>query len=170
MKEQVHTCEDAELKLTALNAELPHVIDGLKGASLKDACVAYFELKKAYDGLEAQRKKLYSQLDFLSKSVIPEKFEDEGIDKLQIPEVEHSFYPLRKMTASLVAGEDGTKEAAMKWLRENGLGELISETVNAGTLASAIKSMIEETAKEPPAGVVKVNTYSTVGFSKYKPK
>lgn len=43
-----------------------------------------------------------------------------------------------------------SKTEAQQWLHINGLGELITTTVNAHTLSSAFKSMIEDENKEPP--------------------
>jgi hypothetical protein len=42
------------------------------------------------------------------------------------------------------------KDDAYDWLRNNGLDSLITQTVNAQTLSSAFKSMIEDENKEPP--------------------
>jgi hypothetical protein len=44
----------------------------------------------------------------------------------------------------------GKRDQAYQWLRENGLGDLITATVNAGTLSAAAKELMEEKNTELP--------------------
>lgn len=52
-----------------------------------------------------------------------------------------------RLFASIPAGK---REQAYQWLRDNGLGDLITATVNAGTLSAAAKEMMEEKNEELP--------------------
>lgn len=62
-----------------------------------------------------------------------------------------------KFRASLKSEDDGgDRDKAYKWLRDNGLGDLISTTVNAGTLSSAAKNMMENDNKELPSTLFNV--------------
>lgn len=45
----------------------------------------------------------------------------------------------------------GQKTAAYDWLRSNGLGDLITDTVNSSTLSAALRKKIEDDNEEPPA-------------------
>ena len=49
-------------------------------------------------------------------------------------------------------------------------GDMIQETVNAGTLSAFIRNMILEQGIDPPEDIVKVSTYSTTSMVKYRPK
>ena len=62
------------------------------------------------------------------------------------------------------------KNAAMQWLRDNDLGETITETVNAGTLAKVLKEYVIETGKDAPEDAFKLTEYQSTGSSKYTPK
>ena len=44
----------------------------------------------------------------------------------------------------------GQKDAAFQWLRDNGLGDIVSETVNSSTLSAVAKSMVEENRELNP--------------------
>jgi hypothetical protein len=52
----------------------------------------------------------------------------------------------------------------MNWLRDNGAESLIIETVNAQTLASYAKSVMEEEGKDLPHNLFKTNilTYTSI--------
>jgi hypothetical protein len=59
------------------------------------------------------------------------------------------------------------REAAYKWLRANGLPDLITETVNAGTLISTAKDMLEE-GKELPEALFNVAYVDNTSLTKVK--
>ncbi len=130
-----------------------------------DAAKAYFHIKSAYEALDGARKELYHLKDLFDKVIVPELMENDDIDMLRIPELARSFSRQQKFSASFVDKEEG-----FKWLRDNGQGDLIVETVNAGTLAAFCRSMIMDEGLEPPADVIRVTTYYGTGMSKYTPK
>ena len=133
--------------------------------SLEDLVSTWWQISQQYKRLDNLKKELYIALDRLNKGVLPEKFADRDLDKIQIASLSRSFYPITKLSASFP-----DKEAGFAWLRENGDDALITETVNAGTLASHVKRMIEDEGIDPPEDIVKVNTYKITGSSKYTPK
>jgi hypothetical protein len=57
------------------------------------------------------------------------------------------------------------KEAAFEWLRENGLGELITETVNASTLSAQARKMLED-GTELDADIFNVSVFPTTSITK----
>jgi len=135
-----------------------------KSGKLVDLCVAFFHLCETYEQIDGFRKRLYHLLDAVNKVVIPNTMQAQGVEKLSVAEVEHSFYILPKYSASVL-----DKEAAYKWLRKNGMSELITETVNSGTLAARLKEMVLQEAKDPPE-CIDFKTYNITGMSKYTPK
>lgn len=136
-----------------------------ESATAADAAVALFHTREAYDALDAQRKRLYHQKDFLEKGIVPSKMEKEGVDMVRVPELARSFSLQQKMSASFV-----DKEKGFEWLRSIGQEDIIQETVNASTLTAFCRNLIIEEGIEPPIEVVRVNTYNTTGVSKYTPK
>lgn len=155
--------------VAALRSKADEIEKQSKDASdkmtIEDAVKFYFQLKSAYDELDEQRKRIYSTLDALNKAVLPDRLEDAGMDLIRMPELERSFYIVPKMSASIV-----DKEKGHDWLIKHNLGALITQTVNAGTLASAMKKMVEEQNLQPPEDIIKLSPYRTIGSSKYKPK
>lgn len=126
---------------------------------------AYWRAKELHDQLKKQLTRLYHVVNAMDKSVMPKLMEHHGVDMVRVPELARSF-SIRQMTSASMLD----KEGAMSWLRDNGHGDLIQETVNAGTLASFIRNMILEEGIEPPEELFKVNSYKTIGSNKYNPK
>lgn len=130
-----------------------------------DMAKAYWAVSTLHDDLKKQLTRIYHVMNALDKNVLPKLFDHHGVDMVRIPELGRSFSLRQMTTASML-----DKEAALAWLRDNGHGDLIQETVNAGTLASFIRNMILEEGTEPPEELFKVNSYKTIGSNKYNPK
>jgi predicted nuclease with TOPRIM domain len=77
------------------------------------------------------------------------------------------MFCLTTKTRASAAG--GLKDELFVALRENGLGDIITETVNANTLSSTVKGLIEENDDTLPAwldGLVNVFDKTTVSVRK----
>lgn len=136
-----------------------------KSNSVEPVAHAYWALSEAYKALDAARLKVYHHKDRFEKQLFPSFMERMGVDKVRVPELERSFYILQKYSA-----KQHDKEKAMDWLREHGGEDLISETVNSGTLAKFLQDYINSTGVEPDPEVMELTTYNTIGSSKYTPK
>lgn len=132
---------------------------------LAQLAITLYEMKGLYTELDAALKLVYAQVERLNKGILPKRVSDAGMDMLRVPAIGRSFSVQTKYSASLI-----DKEAGFKWLRETGNASIIQETVNAGTLASFCRAMILDQGLEPPADIVKVSTYDTIGITKYTPK
>lgn len=170
--------QDMDRVVNAINAGIAHftkVGDALedllniakmnKRIPLSTLGVAYFNTKDAYDAADKQVKRVYHFQDALNKFLLPERMREGGTDGFRVPEIARSFSIVEKTSASFI-----DKEKGLEWLREIGQGDMIQETVNAGTLASFCRNMLLEEGREPPEDVVKVSTYSTTSMTKYRPK
>lgn len=143
-------------------------LDGIKDdTSYKssDMAAALFLTKELYDQIDKQVKRIYHVKDALSKHFLPKRLEDEGLDMVRIPSLGRSFSIRDMLSASFIE-----KQAGFDWLRSIGQGDIVQETVNAGTLSSFIRNMILEEGMEPPAEIVKVSTYKDTSITKYTPK
>jgi hypothetical protein len=80
----------------------------------------------------------------LAKEIVPAAFERENLTSFTTKD----GYRV-SISTKYFASIAGDKEAAYEWLRNNGLGEIIQNTVNASTLSAAGKAMLEE-GKELP--------------------
>ena len=141
--------------------------EGRRDQALSPAHLGYalYQIREMHELLDKQVKRVYHVKDALDKSVLPERMRAAGIDGFKLPEVARSFSIIEKTSASFV-----DKEAGLEWLRKIGQGDMVQETVNAGTLAAFCRNLLLEQGIEPPADVVKLSTYSTMSMVKYRPK
>lgn len=91
------------------------------------------------DAIAATEKDMRRILDALRQQTIPQLYKDNGITSLS---VDGYRFTLSTMIRANI--KEGMKEPALEWLRENDLGDLIIETVNASTLSSQARALIEE--------------------------
>lgn len=130
-----------------------------------ELCTAYQEVKEVYAAFDTILTQLYHVKNNLDKVAIPQLFENKDLEKISVPKLALSFYIIPKYSASML-----DREKAFKWLRKQNAGALITETVNAGTLASFFKERLIEKGAEAPAEIFKFTEYKTTGSSKYNPK
>ena len=159
------TLMDASATLDNLADAIETVVESAEAMPLTDATKVYWRLKQGYDAVDKARKRVYALLDKMAKFVLPKLFDEADLDLIRIPELERSFYPNTKWSARTL-----DKERLMDWLRKEGQEDLISETVNASTLAGFLKDRLLNEGMDPPEEIVQLTNYKTVGSSKYTPK
>lgn len=111
------------------------------------------QLKAAKDKkkeLDAEIKELGARIDELDLALSDamaeaecERFSRNG----------NTFYLNTRLYASPIAGQ---KEAMFQAPKDNGYGEIVTETVNANTLASFVKEQMAENGDEVPAWIAEV--------------
>ncbi len=151
--------------LTKLAAQAQAEIDAMDNAKLSEVATYFIQFKEAHAALETARKLVGAKVALLDKTILPKKFENAGSDKIRVPEIGRSFYTQTKYSCSMI-----DKEKGPAWLREKGAGDIIQETVNAGTLAAFMNGYVLEHGEDPPEDIFKVSSYYGIGSSKYKPK
>lgn len=151
--------------LLAKVEQLNGLIDNVKTESLTKALVLFHKVDSEYTELDNAHKKLGSAIGYLERGVIVKKFDDAGQDLVRIPELGRSFYPITKYSASVK-----DKPKLYEWLRESDQGDLITETVNASTLAGYLKQLLETEGSEAPEDTAVLTNYKIIGSSKYTPK
>lgn len=118
------------------------------------------QLKAAKDKkkeLDAEIKELGAKIDELDLALSDamaeaecERFSRNG----------NTFYLNTRLYASPIAGQ---KEAMFQALKDKGYGEIVTETVNANTLASFVKEQMAENNDEVPEWIAQVvNTFEKV--------
>lgn len=155
----------ANIEILAAQIE-QHLVEVEARGDTTEILITYHKLKGDYEALDKARKMIFHHNDKMDKGTVPALFDRIGQDLVRIPDIGRSFYPVTKQSASIV----GPKPDAYEWLRSNGGSEIIQETVNAGTLASFLKEMIQDQNIEPPPELILYKTYKTTGSSKYTPK
>lgn len=127
---------------------------------------AFVGIRQFDDFLDETVKQWKSFFDELKTVTLPEMMEAEGVTSLPLAEGYRVGMSAR-MYASI---KEGQKEAAYEWLRNNGLGELITETVNASTLSAAAKHRLEEQALEMPDDLFNAMLKPNTSVTKLKAK
>jgi hypothetical protein len=122
---------------------------------------AYVQIRQAEDTLGSAMKKLANLSDALQYTKLPEAFQAAGVTSLTVTGYRVTAMPL--VRASIASGQ---KEDAFQWLRDNDYGTLIIETVNAGSLASLAKSLVQDEGKELPDSMFKVHHGTTMSVTK----
>ena len=121
------------------------------------------QLRFIKDKHTEELKRVNGALAFLEKSVLPRLFEEEGTKTRIMDELEVRVSINERLSVSIVPS---MKVEAREWLKENGLSEIIQPTVNANTLTSSIKMMIEEKGISPPEEYFKINEYKLTSITK----
>lgn len=143
-----------------LLADITSVADSLEATAaevkkrqLPEALRWWKLVAERYDELDAQRKRINAVLENLSRVTLPEMMQEAGVKTVTVENLNGANY--RFTVSQRFSCSMPDKEQGMNWLRENNLGDLIQETVNAQTLSSAIKKMIEDEGREPPEDLFK---------------
>lgn len=135
-----------------------------KSQDLSHLFTTIHELSAIHDEIDEARKELFALEQLASMTIGPKALDSANLDKIGIPELERSFYPLTKYQASIT-----DKASAFDWLRKRGADSLIFETVNSGTLAAYLHNAVKDENIEPPESI-KFSSYKIISSSKYKPK
>jgi len=116
-------------------------------------------LRKINARIREAREALYEMEQRLSWEQVPDVMRENNIRTTTIEGVGRVSLS-NKWSCSML-----DKEVGMDWLRGNGAGELIQETVNAQTLAAYAKSLNEE-GKELPNDIFKTGTMTYTSITK----
>lgn len=129
-----------------------------------------FELADRLKSLQAEKKELEAQVKALGTELAAIDLQlSDAMTEAEVNRFSrngNTFYLKSRLFASPVAGR---KDEMMQALKENGYGSLVTETVNANTLASFIKEQRELTDEEIPpwlAGTVSTFEKVSVGIRK----
>lgn len=144
--------------------QLSQAVDGMLRTSLTvtDLCRIYDDVRGLHEAMEEAEKALSKLKQHLGVTVLPRRFNEEGVGNMSVKDLGARFTINTRLNASMAAN----KEAAMAWLRENGYEALIQETVNASTLAKFAGEYTVEQGKDLPADLFRVTTVQYVSRTK----
>lgn len=129
-------------------------MDNTKIFELADQLKAAKEQKKE---LDVQVKELGAEIERLDLALSDAMAESE-LDRFS--RNGNTFYLNTRLYASPAAG---MKEELYQALKDNGYGSIVTETVNANTLASFVKEQMAENDDEVPAWLTeKISTFEKV--------
>lgn len=107
---------------------------------------AFVTMRHLKDHIEECFKEFNKKFEELKTVTLPAVFDGAGVPTVNLDEG-YRVTVSHRLWASIRPGD---KAAAFKWLRDNQLGDLVTETVNASTLSAAAKSMAEENRELSP--------------------
>lgn len=115
-------------------------IDSAEAAGPVELSRAMVALRTAKDKIDASLEQFNKIYDDTRVRRLPELFDKNQIPNITLEEgfrvgVSHS------VRASVRAN---MKDAAIEWLREHQLGDIVSETINASTLSAVARTMAED--------------------------
>lgn len=129
----------------------------LQSAPIEVLARAFVRLDQGHDAIEGARKSFNEELEFLSRSKIPERLELAQTPNLTVTVGNRDYlvYKGERWSASMIK-----KAEAIEYLKagDENMRAIVKEEVNAKTLASFAKNFIEETGKELPDDLFKVGT------------
>ena len=127
----------------------------------------YKELLDRKDQLEEQTKENNAAIEELKKQITQEMIDNES------PVISRNGfrYSLMQKTKYSKKAEETLMEEGLDFfevLREEGLGDIIKETVNANTLSSSMKAYVEENGELSEDLAKCINVYETFDIQKRK--
>lgn len=138
--------EQLDALYRVLSVELVVELAKAREAGAVNLARAFVAFHRLNDKLDALDKAFEATFADLKGVVIPAAFEAEGLPSVPLSEgyrvgIAHNF------RASI---KEGMRDQAYHWLRANGMGDLITSTVNASTLSAAAKHSVEVDNKDFP--------------------
>ena len=95
--------------------------------SLSNQCIKLLDLEKQIEISEDKTKELKKQYDKISSEVIPSILSEQGLQSLKL--ADGSTIEINKKYSCTIPKDLEKKASAYKWLRDNGLGDLIKNEV-----------------------------------------
>lgn len=118
-------------------------------------------LAQRKDRAEEELKRINKEYDFLRITKVPQKMEDDGIERLTVAGVGRV-----SLTADMhVSVKADQRDKFYEWLRDNGRGDLLQETINPSTLKAAVKRMYSS-GEEIPEDLLNVSPYTRASITK----
>lgn len=127
----------------------------------------YNELLDEKDGLKEATKRNNEAIDEKKKEIVQQMIDDD------VPSISVGGYKffLQDKTIYSKKSEEALMAANLDFLtvlREQGLGDIINETVNPRTLQSTVKNLVEETGSLPKDLAEVLNVYDTYEIGRRK--
>ena len=104
------------------------LLDSVEITTIAAECVKLKEKEDQIAALEEQLKKKKEEADYISSSVIPELLAEQGLSEIKLSD--GSKVSVRKEFRATVPKDDIKREAALQWLRDQGLGDIIKNNVS----------------------------------------
>lgn len=130
------------------------------GVSLRDLAMHMKSTREEKERIEADLSRVNAIYDVLRYEAIPQKMDEEGMEKGP------TFEGIGRisLTADMFVSTTD-KEGLFGWLEDNGLADIIQPTVNPSTLKAFIKGRMKG-GKEVPSDYVSVSPVTRASITK----
>lgn len=123
----------------------------------------HFHSLRNVNSLIKEAREALSQIeDNLSTRDIPDAMKAHGVKTVTIEGVGRCTVSYRFSCSML------DKELGIKWLKDNGHGGIVQETVNSSTMGAFAKNLLETEGKELPDDIFKTGTAPYTSITKVK--
>ena len=136
--------------------------DGAMDSNVNDVTQMLIDIRNLDESLAYLKKKYGALHKRYKEEIVPKKFEEEGVTSITVDG--HRFTVSHQARTSIISDQ---KSAAYDWLNDNGLGDLITNTVNASTLSAAAKHLAED-GVDMPDELFKVHSFDNTSVTKVK--
>lgn len=155
-----HSVDDSETILTR-DMEQEVNYDALKKDTIQTLAAKQRELSEQLDILKTISSHIQKEYDAIRLNVLPEKMDNEDVSNVTIVGVGRVTV-LGDIYFSIPAE---SREDTYNWLRKNGHGDLIQETVNSSSGKSWAKEMIKK-GLPLPQDLFKITPFSRAQITK----
>lgn len=129
--------------------------------TLMELAKEFKRLKQTKEFMEAELSGITAAFDVLRMESIPNKMEAEGIENIKLEGIGRLG-----LTADMFLSVRGDKKADLyDWLKINGFGELIQDSVNASTLKAFVKEQIKK-GKPIPTDCLTMTPFQRASITK----
>lgn len=142
----------AELKAKA--ALIQKVMDDARDGDHIHLIRVFHAVSQNYDVMDSVKKSYNKTFDDGSKEYVPDALRRAGVKSIRVEDVGNVVISHR-FSCSI---REGMQDDAFSWLKSNGHGGLIKETVNSNTLSAFAKNLIEDEGKELPDNIFKTSS------------
>ncbi|KKN39788.1 hypothetical protein LCGC14_0739840 [marine sediment metagenome] len=137
----------------------------LADATYNELVAAMIQTKEAHDVLKQRTSEAWDVVCVIARQVIPARFEQDQIQNITVILPDGTKKRLLVLPKVSVKTPEENKMLLRDWLREHEAAEIISETVNASTLAAYVGAQMK--AGEPyPNDICEISTYETASLRK----
>jgi len=104
------------------------LLDNVEVNTIAAECVKLKKIEDDIASIEEQLKNKKNEADYISSNVIPELLAEQGLAEIKL--ADGSKVSVKKEFRATVPKDDVKREAALQWLRTNGLGDIIKNNVS----------------------------------------
>lgn len=157
----VDTCMKRSADAKASFTTIRDLIDRIAKLPASQAAQEYVLIKNLCDEYDEIGKILTEARDKLKQEVVPQAFERDNITSFNTAD------GFRVTSTQTVRCSIIDKFLGPQWLKDNGLADIVTETVNSSTLSATARAMLED-GKELPEDLFKTYLQPSTSVTKTK--